>query len=653
MTMRNAFETLATESKQDDLNALVEALNTASASILAAVQAINDKVTACNTGAVTVSNSPTVSLDSTSLAALENISAAVSGTVSVSGSVEVSNDLGNAMPVAVSGTPTVSLDATSLSALESITAAVSGTVGVSGSVEITNDAGNAIPVSLAAVPAHSVSISNSPTVAIDTASLAALESVTISNQIAQPLTLAQLQGDDVKVSLDGESVAISNFPASQPVTGLDGSPVVTTQSPPPFMRVGFAEVGSGLQGLAASKLSVIQTGSGMAVNQSGGNLVITTGTTANSETVIRSVDTFSGSLLARAKTILSQRIANNTFRLELADLVGESLAFTCNSATSITVTFPTENPFAANSVGQFVRLSCISGAAGIPGRFAIAAVSGLTVNLTVASWPASGSGTLTMYGHNWIALEYSGTTATNALFDAQRRGWSSGNTTATINTTASPGHVAQLAYDVHTAGIADALVASNTGYQWTQRASRIENLPDVDVPLYLFIIAQNGSTAPASTTTWTMGFIQVEDQGRQKVRIASSDPVGSHAMPVQMLNFSTTTTANIGLCAPVLYADTTTVLAASAAYTGTSRDGGTTPSYQRFCARAYADQAGTLTIQDSTDNTTWRAVESIAVAAGETKTLNVPCLARYYRVVYTNGATLQGAFRLTSGYHRI
>ena len=82
MTMRNAFETLATESKQDDLNALVEALNTASASILAAVQALNGKVTACNTGAVTVSNSPTVSLDSTSLAALENISAAVSGTVS-------------------------------------------------------------------------------------------------------------------------------------------------------------------------------------------------------------------------------------------------------------------------------------------------------------------------------------------------------------------------------------------------------------------------------------------------------------------------------------------------------------------------------------------------------------------------------------------
>ena len=73
MTMRNALEGLAVESKQDDLNTLVEALNTASASILAAVQSINGKVTACNTGAVTVSNFPATQ--------------PVSGTVSVSNMV--------------------------------------------------------------------------------------------------------------------------------------------------------------------------------------------------------------------------------------------------------------------------------------------------------------------------------------------------------------------------------------------------------------------------------------------------------------------------------------------------------------------------------------------------------------------------------------
>lgn len=313
-------------------------------------------------------------------------------------------------------------------------------------------------------------------------------------------------------------------------------PLPVAQQPPTFVRVGFAEVGSGLQGLAASLLSVKQTGSGMAVSQSGGNLVITTGTTTNAETVIRSASTFTGSMLARVKVILSQRIVNNTFRFELGDLIGEALSYTINSATSVTVTFPAgTNPFTAANVGQSVRLSVITGAAGIPGRYAIASTSGDTVNFTVASWPASGSGTLTLYGWNHVKLEYSGATATNALYDASRRGWASGDTTATINTTASPGHVAQLSFDAQTSGLSDGLVASNTGYQWTMRGSRIENIPDPTTPMYLWIIAQNGSTAPASTTTLTVGFIQVESIPINKVRIAGSDPSGSHALPVQVL----------------------------------------------------------------------------------------------------------------------
>lgn len=393
------------------------------------------------------------------------------------------------------------------------------------------------------------------------------------------LTDAELRANPVPVSLG--STTITNFPATQAVTGtfwqatqpvsftwagltdaelraspvpvsgpltdaqLRASAVLTTPQSPPFVRIGFAEVGSGLQGNAATQMSLLQTGAGMAVSQSAGNLVITTGTTTNAETIIRSVSTFSGSLLARAKVILSQRIVNQTFRLELADLVGESLAYTINSTTSVTVTWPTgTNPFTAANVGQSLRLSRLS-SVGIPGRYVIASVSGDAVTFTVASFPASGSGTLTVYGWNALWSEYSGTTATNVFFDAARRGWASGNTTATINTTASPGHVGQLGFDVFTAGYADGLVASNTGYQWTSRASRIENIPDPDIEMYLFVIVQNGSTAPASTTTFTMGFIQVEDQGRHKVRIASSDPVGSHPLPVQLMGGTTAVTGTI------------------------------------------------------------------------------------------------------------
>lgn len=323
------------------------------------------------------------------------------------------------------------------------------------------------------------------------------------------------------------------------------NPLPTQHAPPLFWRVGFAESGAGLQGLAAAEMTLIQTGPGMTVNQTGGNLVITTGTTVNSETVLRSNLAFNGALLARYKAILSQRISNQTFRFELADLIGTGLAYTINSATSVTVTFPTTNPFAANSVGQFVRLSTITGAAGIPGRYAIASVSGLTVTFTVAGWPASGSGTLTLYGHNWLASEYSGASATSSSFDCQRRGWASGNTTATINTTAGTGHIGQIAFDVLAASYSDALVASNTVYQWSNRATRLENIPDEDVSLHFFMVVQNGSTAPTSSTTLTVGFLQAEDQGRNKVRITSSDPVGSHPQPVQIVGGTTAVTGTI------------------------------------------------------------------------------------------------------------
>lgn len=339
-------------------------------------------------------------------------------------------------------------------------------------------------------------------------------------------------------------LALGNSTTANPVS--TSNPVPVQGTPPPFWRVGFAEGGgSGLQGLAANEITLMQMGPGMSIAQMGGNLVIMTGITVNSETVLRSKLAFRGSLLARYKAILFQRIANQVVRFELADLIGTGLAYTINSATSVTVTFPTVNPFTAAHVGQSLRLSVITGAAGIPGRYAIASVSGLTVTFNVAGWPATGTGTLTLYGHNWMANEYSGTTATNSSFDCQRRGWASGNTTATINTTDAPGHVGQIAFDVLSASFSDAPVASSTAFQWASRATRIENIPDEDVDLYLFIVVQNGTVAPVSNNVLTVGFVQVEGQTRDKVRITSSDPVNANPSPVQIMGGTASVTGTV------------------------------------------------------------------------------------------------------------
>ncbi|MFO0454294.1 MAG: hypothetical protein ACK52I_37530, partial [Pseudomonadota bacterium] len=79
----------------------------------------------------------------------------------------------------------------------------------------------------------------------------------------------------------------------------------------------------------------------------------------------------------------------------------------------MTVTAP-GHTFTTTSVGQFINLGGITGAAGVPGRYAIASVvAGTSITFTVAGWPASGSGTLTLFGHSYVRNLFTGVTATN------------------------------------------------------------------------------------------------------------------------------------------------------------------------------------------------------------------------------------------------
>lgn len=236
---------------------------------------------------------------------------------------------------------------------------------------------------------------------------------------------------------------------------------------------------------------------------------------------MRSAYSINGAHIMRWGTVLSQRIAQNNFHIMLADNIGDGLECTVNSAASITVTIP-NNTFTSLNIGQFIFIGAINGVAGVPGRYAIASVSGNDVTFTVAGWPASGSCTVSLFGWNYHRVLYDSTTATNAKYDAQRKGWASGDTTATINTTASPGHIGMMQNDCTDAAFNDSLRASNTGYQFSQRATRIENLPDQSTVMYAYVWVQNGSTNPATTTTFTLNFVSLEDLSNQKVYIAGS-----------------------------------------------------------------------------------------------------------------------------------
>ena len=107
--------------------------------------------------------------------------------------------------------------------------------------------------------------------------------------------------------------------------------------------------------------------------------------------------------------------------------------------------------------------------------------------------------------------------------------------------------------------------------------------------------------------------------------------------------------------------DTTTVLAASATYTGASRDmvavtTGTAFNSASTFAREFrvvsaSDQTGTLKVQVSADGTTWRTLRAQAtqsVDGTNVAEIVAPVYTRYYRAVYVNGVTPQTSFLLNS-----
>jgi hypothetical protein len=348
-------------------------------------------------------------------------------------------------------------------------------------------------------------------------------------------------------------------------------------------NVSFSQVGASV---ISDQFVTPQTGTGVSYSQASGALAIVAGTTANQEFFTRSTTTWRGAMRLKFSIVSSQRIANTNLAVMLADLVGEGLTVTINSATSITVA-QAGHAFTSTSVGQFVQVGRIVGANGVPGRYAIASVvAGVSYNLTVAGWPASGSCTATVFGHSYVRNLVTGTTATNINVDAQRRGWATGDTAATINTTASPGTIITCELTGREVFWADQLRATTTTPTVAVRANRVENIPDDNLDLYLFVWSFNGTTAPASSTTWTISFCAIEKFANMPVYIQGNRAQGAmNPLPVTQsgtVTVSGTVTSNIGtgtlaaanLNFPGIIADV-----ASAAIASTATAGPFTPTF--------------------------------------------------------------------------
>lgn len=379
-------------------------------------------------------------------------------------------------------------------------------------------------------------VSTADPLPVDTGGLTDAElraaAVSISGTVTAtgPLTNAELRAADVPVSIAAPVAVTGPLTNAEFVAGLAAEIATPVSTVPdnllpanPVRVVGqdiwncsFSSVGASV---LAPELTTPIVGTGVGYSQAGGALLITTGVSTNAEFLTRSTVAWRGSLRSRMSVVASQRIANQNLAYILGDLVGEGLACTINSATSITVT-KTAHGYTSQNVGQFMFVGGIVGAAGVPGRYAIASVpTANTINFTVAGWPASGSCTLTLFGHSHVKTLLTGVTATAANWTTQRKGWADADTVATINTTAAPGTVLQVELDGRQSYLSDTLRATATAPNVTTRASRVENIPDDNLDLYLWVWSYNGTVAPATTTTWTISFTAVEKYANTPVYI--------------------------------------------------------------------------------------------------------------------------------------
>jgi hypothetical protein len=98
---------------------------------------------------------------------------------------------------------------------------------------------------------------------------------------------------------------------------------------------------------------------------------------------------------------------------------------------------------------------------------------------------------------------------------------------------------------------------------------------------------------------------------------------------------------------------TTTVLDADEVFTGTGEE---TNGYAAVLLSVYTSHASAtdgLSIQFSHNGSDWHETDAYTVAAGAFKTYHIQPVAEYFRVVYTNGGTLQTEFHLHAAFYSV
>ena len=124
--------------------------------------------------------------------------------------------------------------------------------------------------------------------------------------------------------------------------------------------------------------------------------------------------------------------------------------------------------------------------------------------------------------------------------------------------------------------------------------------------------------------------------------VNAGDVSVANGLPVNSVSNSLVSTAN----------STIANLAAAAVFTGTSED---VSEYSNIAVTVFSSHASAtdgLSIQQSADGTNWDLTDVYSIPAASGKIFHIGVAARFYRLVYTNGATLTTSLRIQTLYSK-
>lgn len=356
--------------------------------------------------------------------------------------------------------------------------------------------------------------------------------------------------------------------------------------------------------LDSANWDIVSQGAGQTVSVDGTTtryLKVSSGTTANEETILLSKNTFAAPFKIGFGFSASQRIANTNLYVELVGVDD-------NGVIETDTTFPSVNTKdATNCAGLWFN-----------GTSATVAQSTLRANgcpELIGAAQTVGTSVATGTTPNFVAAN-----SAEILMDTE-----------------------EVVYSGRTV---DGTATSN-GF-----TRRTQSCPDPTKKYKIRIRVLNGATNPASNTDWRLHFFRAinvtrltVDMARHfgRVDAATSIPVAVSNTPVLALFQS----VDVAAVLIARFTETVTaILAAAGVQTGASRRAvgraNSSASYPFFSVNCFSPTDGSLRIQQSVDGTTWWDLTApTAVTANVPVQITVRAVAEYHRAIFTNGSTAQ------------